>query len=194
MTAGLRAVCLVVIACLGPGVARAEPSDGELRARIEERLGRLAAPGGDIRVAVERGDVVLYGTVRLLEHSLRAEQAVWQTPGVRDVDNELHVAPLARGTDAAIEREIRAVLASDARFLGVQIQIEVESGEVLLRGRIPHPGDVLALKHRVAAIDGVVSIEIEPLLIAGFGGSGRDASWSTPRPRTRRSSCSRPYA
>lgn len=169
MNLRLLAGCLALVASLGPGPTRAEDSDAELRARLEQVLGRISAPGGDIRVAVSGGDVLLYGTVRLLEHALRAEQAVWKTEGVHDVDNELRIAPLARGSDAAIEREIRAILASEARFLGVQMQIEVDSGDVVLRGRIPHPSDVLALKHRVARIEGVISIEIEPLLIAAQG-------------------------
>jgi osmotically-inducible protein OsmY len=160
--------CLVVLVCFGAVSARAESSDAEVRARIEQRLGQLSAPGSRINVAVAEGNVVLYGTVRVLEHALRAEQAVWQTEGVSDVDNELRVVPLAGGGDAAIEREVRSVLA-DERFAGVEIRIEVEAGHVRLRGRILDPVDVLALKHRIAAIEGVVSVELDALLVAAWG-------------------------
>jgi len=154
---------------LGPGLARAEAGDAALQARVEQSIRALAAPGAAIRVAAAGGDVLLFGTVLLLEHALRAEQAAWRTEGVRDVDNEIRVIPRLRGTDAAIEREIRGVLSSDARFGGSQVQIEVAAGEVVLRGLIPDPAAVLALRHRVAAIEGVVSIEIEPLLVAQIG-------------------------
>ncbi|MCG8588124.1 MAG: BON domain-containing protein [Proteobacteria bacterium] len=144
------------------------PEDDALRARIEAQLAELIdGTGASIRVAVRDGQVVLQGQVRLLEQSLRAEQAAWTTPGVRDVDNELRVVPLAAGTDAAIARQVRMIVKSDGRFLDTQLRIEVLAGVVSIRGAFQDPGDVLALKHRVAAIPGVLDVEIDALLVAG---------------------------
>lgn len=159
-------LCLATFVCLGSDLARAEAGASDLRTQIETELSRLSIPGAEVRVAVSEGDVLLHGTVRLLEHALRAEQRVWKTEGVRDVDNELRVVPVVARSDSEIEREIRSLLASDPRFLGVLIEIASKSGDVALRGRIPHPSDVLTLKHRVAAIEGVVSIEIDAFLVA----------------------------
>lgn len=144
--------------------------DGDLQTRIERRISALPnQEGATVRVFVRDGEVLLQGSVRLLEQSLRIEQDVWKTPGVRDVDNELRVAPLPLGGDAEIERQIRLVLKGDSRFLDASLELQVEAGLVRLRGRFRDPSDVLAVKHRIAAIPGVLDIQIDALLVARSG-------------------------
>ena len=167
MSRSLFAGCLLA-SPLGPGSAWAEPS-GELRARLEGALAELALPGARIHVAVRGGEVLLYGRVKLLDHALRAERAAWKTEDVADVENEIRALPSALVSDAEIDAEIRNVLRSDARFRTSVVQLEVRAGAVVLRGRIQNPSDVLALKHRVAAIGGVLSVEIEAMMVARSG-------------------------
>ena len=166
------AVAALVLALLLAGPSRASgPSpaanDAELRLRIEAQLAALPDPeGAEIRVAVREGQVVLQGRVRLLEQSLRAEQAVWKTPGVLDVDNEIRVVSVGAGGDAEVERQVRMIIKGDGRFLDTNLELEVAAGLVRLRGLFQDPTDVLALKHRIASIPGVLNVEIEALLVA----------------------------
>lgn len=141
--------------------------DAGLRVRIEAQLAALPdLEGAEIGVAVREGQVVLQGRVRLLEQSLRAERAVWKTPGVLDVDNELRVVAVGAGGDAEIARQVRMIIKGGGRFLDTNLELEVAAGRVRLRGFFQDPADVLALKHRIASIPGVIDVEIEALLVA----------------------------
>jgi hypothetical protein len=102
----------------------------------------------------------------LLEQSLRAEQVAWKTSGVLDVDNELRVAARGVGGDAEIEQRVRMIIKGDERFIDTSLQLEVKAGFVTLRGLFEDPGDVLALKHRIASIPGVLDVKIEAVLVA----------------------------
>jgi osmotically-inducible protein OsmY len=162
------------VSCLAiPGFASGEPQaleDVELRARIEAKLAELPGrEGAEIRVMVRNGQVLLQGRVRLLEQSLRAEQAAWKTSGVLDLENELRVVSPGVGGDAAIEQRIRMIIKGDERFIDTNLRLEVTAGEVRLRGLFQDPADVLALKHRIASIPGVLGVEIDAVLVARRG-------------------------
>ena len=167
-----RAVAALVVSLWLVGSSHASGAapaaeDSDLRARIEAQLAALPdQEGAEVRVAVREGQVVLQGRVRLLEQSLRAEQAVWKTPGVLDVDNELRVVSVGAGGDAEIVRRVRTIIKGDGRFLDTNLELEVTAGLVRLRGLFQDPGDVLALKHKIASIPGVRDVEIEALLVA----------------------------
>jgi hypothetical protein len=45
--------------------------------------------------------------------------------------------------------------------LSSKIEVAVKKGAVNIRINLDHPSDVLFLKHRVAEIDGVISIDIQ---------------------------------
>jgi osmotically-inducible protein OsmY len=176
---GKRALCTTVVgalfvSCIAiPGFASGEPEapeDVELRARIEAKLAELPdREGAEIRVMVRNGQVLLQGRVRLLEQSLRAEQAAWKTSGVLDLENELRVVSPGVGGDAAIEQRVRMIIKGDERFIDTNLQLEVTAGQVRLRGLFQNPADVLALKHRIASVPGVLGVEIDAVLVAGRG-------------------------
>jgi osmotically-inducible protein OsmY len=167
--AGALAAAGLALALLAPpGAAAEDPArDRELRERIEERLAALPElDGAEIRVLLQAGQVVLQGSVLLLEQSLRAEQSVWTTPGVVDVENELRVVRREEVADDVIERQVRSILKGDGRFLDAQLRLQVEAGVVRLHGTFADPVDVLALKHRVAAVPGVRDVRIDAVLTA----------------------------
>jgi osmotically-inducible protein OsmY len=146
------------------------PEDVELRARIEAKLAELPErEGAEIRVMVREGQVLLQGRVRLLEQSLRAEQAAWKTSGVLDLENELRVVSPGVGGDAAIEQRVRMIIKGDERFTDTNLRLDVTAGQVRLRGLFHNPADVLALKHRIASVPGVLGVEIDAVLVAGRG-------------------------
>jgi osmotically-inducible protein OsmY len=160
---------LVALTLAAPGVAgpAATPADEELRGQLESQLETLRdRESAEIRVVVREGLVILQGRVGLLEQSLRAEQIAWKTPGVLDVDNELRIVPLAVTGDAEIERRARTLIKGDARFIDTSLEVEVRAGVVRLRGSFQDPADVLALKHRIAAIPGVLDVAIDAVLVA----------------------------
>ncbi len=170
------ALAAVALALGAPAPAAAEESkeDTALRTRIESRLSALPErEGAEIEVQVKDGQVLLRGRVRLLEQSLRAEQTTWTTPGVRDVENELRVMRLLEALDEALEREVRRVVQEDARFELAALDVTVRGGLVSIRGVFRDPGDVLALKHRIASIPGVLEVEIDALPVARLDRSGR---------------------
>ena len=178
-TSGKRALRTTVVGalfvtCLAiPGFASGEPEapeDMELRARIEAKLAELSElEGAEIRVMVRNGQVLLQGRVRLLEQSLRAEQAAWKTSGVLDLENELRVVSPGVNGDAAIEQRVRMIIKGDERFIDTNLQLEVTAGQVRLRGLFQNPADVLALKHRIASVPGVLGVEIDAVLVARRG-------------------------
>ena len=171
---GIAWLAVLLCASAAPAGSVAEsPADAALRALLEERIATLDGEGVEVRVSVRTGQVVLQGRVRLFEHSLRAEQLAWKTPGVEDVDNEIRVVPWESDGDAAIERRIRLLIKGEDRFSDTNLQLSVTSGFVKLRGMFQDPADVLALKHRIASIPGVLGVEIDAILVASLPGSTR---------------------
>jgi len=156
-------VALIIIVF---GMAHAHPalamSDKIIKQRIKDEAAdtfRLRETKVDL--AVEDGYVVLYGTVSLYIQKMLYEQIAWKTKGVFEVDNEISVVPGLPQTDTAIERKIMELVQTHHRFQGVNFIIVVIKGAVYIRTTLDHPRDVLFLKHNVAEIKGVISINIQ---------------------------------
>jgi hypothetical protein len=123
-------------------------------------VGLTAYDTQKVKVAVEDGNVVLFGTVALYIQKMRYEQIAWKTGGVVAVDNEIRVVPKLPQTDLSIERKIMDIMHTHSRYHGTGFKIKVEAGEVSIGGTFEHPRDVLFLKHRVAEIEGVVDVNL----------------------------------
>jgi osmotically-inducible protein OsmY len=137
-------------------------SDESIKLAIEEEIVNSPELGGvQVRVLVEDGNVVLIGVVRLYIQKMQIEKIAWKTEGVVEVDNEAHVVPQARFSDVAIRRKILEIIRDHDRFRAAQIKVEVKEGSVSLDGTFDNPRDVIFLKHRVAEIEGVISVQIE---------------------------------
>ena len=137
-------------------------SDEWIKLAIEKEIANTPELGGvQVRVLVEDGNVVLLGAVRFYIQKMQIEKIAWQTEGVVEVDNEAHVVPQAPLSDAAIKRKILEIIGGHDRFLAAQIKVEVKEGSVSLDGTFRHPRDVIFLKHRVAEIEGVISVQFE---------------------------------
>jgi osmotically-inducible protein OsmY len=117
--------------------------------------------GTGVRVAVGDRRVVLFGSVRLFLHRLLYEKIAWQTIGVVEVDNEIRVVPRVSSSDAAIERKIWEIIRAHEQFHMSDFRVVVKRGGVSLDGTFGQPLDVIFLRKRVAAIEGVVAIDIE---------------------------------
>ena len=171
--AGLKSLAAPLIALallLSPTTQALALSDDVIKQRIEEQVAQEIELGAaTVRIEVGDGFVVLSGRVRLYAHKLSFERIAWQTAGVEDVDNEIRVIPLVPLDDEAIEREIREIIKTHSRFHRSGAKIRVENGAVFISATFQHPRDDLFLKKRVAEIEGVIAIEIDPMFIAQIG-------------------------
>jgi len=142
-------------------------SDISIKQQIEKKAGENAnLRTGKVKVAVENGFVVLYGSVDRYIQKMFYEKIAWKTDGVVEVENEIRVIPRVLQADAAIERKVKEIVQTYSRFKGVSISVTVKSGAVNVLITLNHPADVLFLKNRVAEIDGVVSIDIMAKFVA----------------------------
>ena len=116
--------------------------------------------GTEVHIAVQGGQVVLSGTVYLYSQKMLYEHIVWRTPGVVKLNNEIRVVPRLPVEDAEIARHIHTLITGHQRFQNAEITVDVTEGAVNLSGTFHDSGDVLALKHQVAEIEGVIRLEI----------------------------------
>ena len=136
-------------------------SDKIIKQRIEDKANdTFRLKRTKVEVAVEDGYVVLYGTVDLYIKKMLYEQITWKTKGVFEVENEIRVVPKLPQADADIKRNIMEVVHSHRRLQGVNLEVAVEGGAVRINATFEHPSDVLFFKHRVAEVEGVITINI----------------------------------
>ena len=136
-------------------------SDPNIKLAIEEAAANNPElQGTGVRIAVEKRSVILFGSVRLYLHKMLYGQISWQTIGVVEVDNEIRVVPQTPLSDTAIKQKIREILTLHEKFHVSEFAVTVKHGAVFLNGTFGHPQDVIFLKKRVAAIEGVIAIAI----------------------------------
>ena len=137
-------------------------SDDIIKQEIEnEAADTLRLRETRVDLVVEDGYIVLFGEVGLYIQKMLYEKIAWKNQGVIEVDNEIRVVPKLPQADAAVERRIMEVIQTHNRFKGAKVAVTVEKGEVYIRINLDHPSDILFLKHRVAEIEGVTSIDIQ---------------------------------
>jgi osmotically-inducible protein OsmY len=142
-------------------------SDELIKQNIEnDAADTLRLRATKVDLVVEDGNVVLFGEVGFYIQKMFYEKIAWKNQGVIEVDNEIRVVPRLPQTDAAVERRIMQVIQTHQRFKGAKVAVTVETGNVFIRINLDHPSDILFLKHRVAEIEGVISIEIQAKFFA----------------------------
>ena len=113
------------------------------------------------RIAVEGRRVVLFGSVRLYLHKMLYELIAWKTVGVVEVDNEIHIVPQIPLSDTEIERKIWEIVKQHEQLHAAAFKVRIGSGTVFIDGTFSHPQDVIFFKKKVAAIEGVIAIDID---------------------------------
>ncbi len=157
----LLVALIITLFLIAPVPQASAISDKIIKQRIESEVSEtFRLKGTKVEVAVEDGYVVLYGAVDLYIQKMLYGQIAWKTKGVFEVDNEIRVAPKLPRNDADIKRNIMAVIHSHRRLQGVNLKIAVQRGAVRIHAVFGHAGDVLFFKHRVAEIEGVITINI----------------------------------
>ena len=106
-------------------------------------------PALDINVDTVDGDLTLFGMVPSNEAKAAAEEDARRVRGVKRVVNMLQVVHPAKqeavkATDQALERDIKAALASRPDLSDSRIAVEVKNGVARLSGTVPSQDERLA--------------------------------------------------
>ena len=89
-----------------------------------------------IDIEVVEGVVTLSGRVGSLTHRRLAEVLAWWTAGCELVENRLRVVPPEQENDGELTDAVRIVLEKDPLVQSSQISIDVQHGEVTLKGYV----------------------------------------------------------
>lgn len=119
-----------------------------------------------INVQVKDRLVVLMGDVRLYEEKLVASRIAWSTSGVFEIDNEIRVIPRLPLADKVIEREVRKIIKKYPVLNGLNAVVKVKKGVVSISGSFTQINGPTFLRHKVAVIEGVISIDIQANLFS----------------------------
>lgn len=137
---------------------------------MDKAAEQISLKSSQVTIYVDKGFVLLTGTVRIYLQKMDFEQIAWKTTGVADVENEIKVQPMFPRHDTAIKEEVQAILLDYKCFHGTFYIVHVSKGVVSVTGVFHHPRDVRFLKHKIAEIAGVIAIDIHiTALIAGEG-------------------------
>lgn len=128
---GVRAV-VNRIQVLAPDV----PDEALSQAVREALQADPATDSYELGVSADRGAVLLEGVVQSPTELQLAEQAAWSVSGVRQVDNQIQLAPVAHRADAEIRAGIERRLAIDAHLDDEELQVSVLNGRVALSGEV----------------------------------------------------------
>jgi hyperosmotically inducible protein len=168
---GVQGVRNVIEVSGGP-----EVSDAQLRQKLSQgltydRVGYGTTPFNAIEIAVQNGIVTLRGMVVTPVDKDSAISLIENTPGVRDVIDELEVAPLSPNDDRIRFAEARAIYNYPAlnRYLldpAKTIRITVVNGHVTLNGVVDSEGDKNMAGIRANGVPGVFSV-VNNLQVAG---------------------------
>jgi len=152
---------LFIIMTFFPVASVLAQSDKQIQLEIEAQIAESAVLQ-DIRIDihVEQRLVVLTGEVRLYEQKMSLERIAWTTPEVFEVDNEILIVPQMPLSDEQIKEKIRMIVKADDHFHVALLDIRVDKGNVYLKGSFLDFRDPSRLKHKVAAIEGVLAIRI----------------------------------
>lgn len=114
-------------------------TDREIREAIAHELEWDAKVGAnEIEVQVERGSVVLLGSVGSWAERLAAQEATQRVDGVREISNRIEVE-LPRGerrSDAELAQSVQSALEWDVFIPKAKIRSSTSSGQVILEGQV----------------------------------------------------------
>ncbi len=155
-------------------IAGKQVSDAELRETLADKL-RYDRVGygivfNNLTVGVENGAVTIGGKVRDYPDRSSAIAIVETTPGVKDVTDEIDVAPASLFDDELRVRLARAIyghsgLQKYANDPQSPIRIVVENGHVELAGVVLNKGDRQIAYTQASSVPGVFSVKNE-LMVA----------------------------
>lgn len=136
------------------------PSDAEIARAVRAALRydpRVAEP--DVGVAVEKGTVVLSGSVSRLAARVAAEDDARNTLGAIRVENHLRVRSEAPPDDRELERRVELALAADAYEHRHEFQVSAHRGRVVLEGSVDSRFDLRRAEAVAGGVEGVREVQ-----------------------------------
>ncbi|MBA8667956.1 BON domain-containing protein [Holosporaceae bacterium 'Namur'] len=94
----------------------------------------IFVPSERIKVIVEHGHLILSGKVSHYFHKERAEKAVQDIVGIKDIANNIEVTPDIKPFE--VKEKIIKEFERNARIDANNIEVEVDGSEVILRGKV----------------------------------------------------------
>jgi len=114
---------------------RLEIRDEEIARRASNAIAwNSLLPKGMVQVWVDHGRVTLEGTLESSEQRKSAEQSIRCLEGVTDLNNHIVIKPGVNRI--AVKTQIEAALLRNAKLDANNINAEVRSGRVILRGSV----------------------------------------------------------
>jgi osmotically-inducible protein OsmY len=114
----------------------------------------------EVAAQVIGGDVILHGTVGSIIQRDEAGVATRAVPGVRNVDNQLLVRPMAgqRRVDADTAAAVMDALTADPELHAATLDVAASDGQVTLRGYVPTPEQRERAERIALGVPGVASV------------------------------------
>jgi len=151
-------VAMMLLGLTGQPAGASETTAVEIEQAVRQRLSTGAmVPPGDIDIRVDKGIVVLSGTVKNLLQKYQARQVAESIRGVRSVVDLMSVKPLFR-EDEAIVRDIRQALAESPALRRYDIAVAVDRGVVTLQGTVDAWVLSRLARHLAMSIKGVSDV------------------------------------
>ena len=114
------------------------PADDAILHEVQRFLAQdIFLNSAEIRVAVVTGIVFLTGTVSSISDKTRATEAAERANGVREVTNNISVAPAAfLKEDSELRQDIRDALFWEPAINQTEIVVSVQDGTAILAGTV----------------------------------------------------------
>ena len=138
----------------------AKRSDTDIAAAVVQTLrNNTLVPDDRIKVTVDKGWLMLEGTVDYHYQRNVAENAVRDLGGVRCVTNAISVTPRVKVTPSNLKKEIYAAFHRNADLDARRVGIDVHDGKVTLHGNVHSWAERREALRAAWATDGVGEVE-----------------------------------
>jgi osmotically-inducible protein OsmY len=131
------------------------PTDRELQVRVLSALDCEHVDRAAVGVTVCCGVVTLQGRVQSRRQAWLAAQAVYATPGVLGIANELHEEKDRRDRDSVLAESAVKALASQRVVAPNTVKVVVSAGYITLCGEVADLRERDAAERAVSALGGV---------------------------------------
>ena len=134
------------------------PDDPSIAATVLSRVsGRPGLDVSAVTVEVEKGAVVLSGSVASLFDRSEVERLASGVRGVAGVENRLQVAQGDRD-DSTIEVDADRALGGLPRLRGFRVSVSVQAGVIILDGDVPLARDRIDAEESVSRVRGATAV------------------------------------
>jgi osmotically-inducible protein OsmY len=149
---------------------RQQLKDTEIQLTLNEKfLKHSTRLFGDVSTTVVEGRVLLTGSVARREDKIAATDLTWQTPGVKEVSDELTVAKdsgaRAYAEDAWISNQLRVQLLTDSAIASQNYNVETVDKVVHLTGLARSRTELTRVLDRASGVPGVARVVSHVLTI-----------------------------